>query len=52
MHVLVIPKGAYVTYDHFAAEASDAEMLDFTRAVARICAELEMAPGEGGAATG
>ncbi|WP_010141261.1 HIT domain-containing protein [Oceanicola sp. S124] len=39
-HVLVIPKGAYVTYDHFAAEASDAEILDFTRAVAKV---VEMA---------
>ncbi|QOL81824.1 HIT domain-containing protein [Pseudooceanicola spongiae] len=37
-HVLVIPKGAYVTYEHFAAEASDAEILDFTRTVAKICA--------------
>ncbi|MBT9384016.1 HIT domain-containing protein [Pseudooceanicola sp. CBS1P-1] len=36
-HVLVIPKGAYVTYDHFCAEASDAEILDFTRAVAKVC---------------
>ncbi|PJE30394.1 histidine triad (HIT) family protein [Pseudooceanicola antarcticus] len=35
-HVLVIPKGAYVTYDHFAAEASDAEIVDFTRAVAKV----------------
>ena len=24
-HVLVIPKGAYVSFDHFAAEASEAE---------------------------
>jgi histidine triad (HIT) family protein len=49
VHVLVIPKGAYVNYDHFAAEASDAEILDFTRAVGRLCAELEVAPGDGGA---
>ena len=33
VHVLVIPKGAYVTYDHFGAEASDAEIADFTRVV-------------------
>jgi histidine triad (HIT) family protein len=39
VHVLVIPKGAYVTYDHFCAEASDAEIVDFARACARICAE-------------
>ncbi|MBB5224094.1 histidine triad (HIT) family protein [Amaricoccus macauensis] len=49
VHVLVIPKGAYVTYDHFAAEASEAEIIDFTRTVARLCNELGVAPGEGGA---
>ena len=32
VHVLVIPKGTYVTFDHFAAEASDAEIVDFSRA--------------------
>lgn len=37
VHVLVIPKGPYVSYDHFAAEASDAEIVDFTRAVAEVC---------------
>lgn len=36
-HVLVIPKGAYVNYDHFASEASDAELVDFTRTIGRIC---------------
>ena len=45
VHVLVIPKGRYVTYDHFAAEASDAEIADFTRVVGRLCAELGVAPG-------
>ena len=47
-HVLVIPKGAYVTHDHFAAEASDAEITDFARVVGRICAELGIEPGAGG----
>lgn len=37
VHVLVIPKGPYVCYDHFAQEASDAEILDFTRTVGEIC---------------
>lgn len=50
VHVLVIPKGPYVTYDHFAAEASDAEIVDFTRVVARLCAELGIAPDNGGGA--
>ena len=36
-HVLVIPKGPYVSFDHFAAEASDAEIADFTRAVGEVC---------------
>ncbi|MBO6789903.1 MAG: histidine triad nucleotide-binding protein [Dinoroseobacter sp.] len=40
IHVLVIPKGPYVTYDHFASDASDAEILDYTRTVAAICKKL------------
>jgi histidine triad (HIT) family protein len=47
VHVLVIPKGAYVAYDHFAAEASDAEIVDFNRVVARLCADLGVSPGSG-----
>jgi histidine triad (HIT) family protein len=52
VHVLVIPKGPYVNFDHFGATASDAEVLDFTRLVARLCAELGVAPvaaADGGA---
>jgi len=45
VHVLVIPKGAYVSYDHFARDASDAEILDFTRAMARICEEADVEAG-------
>lgn len=47
-HVLVIPKGAYVCHDHFALEASDAEIVDFTRMVGEICKSLEVQPGSGG----
>ena len=47
-HVLVIPKGAYVCYDHFALEASEAEIVDFTRTIGKLCAELGVQPGEGG----
>jgi histidine triad (HIT) family protein len=43
VHVLVIPKGPYVTYDHFAAEASDAEILDYTRTIAQVCEMLSVA---------
>ena len=37
VHVLVIPKGPYVNFDHFAAEASDAEKADFVSAVGEVC---------------
>ena len=47
-HVLVIPKGAYVTYDDFALNASEAEILDFTRAVGQVCAMLGVQPGNAG----
>lgn len=47
-HVLVIPKGPYVTYDHFANAASDAEIVGFTRAIGKVCALLGIEPGEGG----
>jgi len=48
VHVLVIPKGPYVTYDHFALAASEAEIVDFTRVCGRICAAAGIQPGEGG----
>ena len=47
-HVLVIPKGPYVNYDHFANEASEAEIVGFTRAIGKVCAKLGIEPGEGG----
>lgn len=40
VHVLAIPRGAYVSYDDFAANASDAEIVDFHRAVARVVRDL------------
>jgi diadenosine tetraphosphate (Ap4A) HIT family hydrolase len=33
VHVLVIPKGAYVSWDDFAANASEAEIAGFVRAI-------------------
>lgn len=46
-HVLVIPKGPYVCYDHFASEASDAEIVGFTRAIGQVCEKLGVRPGFG-----
>lgn len=48
VHVLVIPKGPYVCHDHFAAEASEAELVDFMRATAEICRMTKVSPGNGG----
>lgn len=35
-HILVIPKGAYVSWDDFSAKASDEEIGAFVRAVGKI----------------
>lgn len=48
VHVLVIPRGSYVDFDHFAAEASDAEVLDFVRTVGLVCRETGAAEAAGG----
>ncbi|PTE13984.1 HIT domain-containing protein [Pseudogemmobacter blasticus] len=47
VHVLAIPKGPYVNFDHFAAEASVEEIVDFHRTVASVIADLGLA-GEAG----
>jgi diadenosine tetraphosphate (Ap4A) HIT family hydrolase len=38
-HVLVIPKGAYVSWDDFSATASEAEIAGFVRAVGKVARE-------------
>lgn len=35
-HILVVPKGAYVSWDDFSERASDEEISAFVRAVGRI----------------
>ncbi len=47
-HVLVIPKGAYVTYDDFTDRAPDAEIADFTRTVTEVARMIGALPGAGG----
>jgi histidine triad (HIT) family protein len=45
-HVLVIPRGAYVSNDDFTANASDEEITGFFRAVGTVARELGLAePG-------
>ncbi len=38
-HILVIPKGTYVSWDDFSEHASDAEIAGYVRAVGRIARE-------------
>ena len=40
VHILVIPKGAYVSLDDFTASASAAEIAALMRAIGRIAREL------------
>jgi len=39
-HVLVVPRGAYVSWDDFSARASDAEIAGFVRAVGEVARRL------------
>jgi diadenosine tetraphosphate (Ap4A) HIT family hydrolase len=46
VHILVIPKGPYVSWDDFTAKASDAEIVGFTRAVGHVARTAGLAePG-------
>ena len=50
VHVLVIPKGRYVSLDDFAANAPDAEIVAFNRLVAEVARSegLSLADGNAG----
>ena len=46
VHSLVIPKGAYVSWDDFSATAGEAEIAGFVRAVGQVARDLGLvAPG-------
>jgi histidine triad (HIT) family protein len=46
VHILVIPKGAYVSWDDFSERASDAEIAAFVRAAGKIARDQGLvAPG-------
>ena len=42
IHVLVIPKGAYISMEDFPAKASSDEIAGFFRAVGQVARELEL----------
>lgn len=46
IHILVIPKGAYVSWDDFSAKATETEIAGFIRAVGHVAREQGLvAPG-------
>jgi len=44
-HILVIPKGSYVSWDDFSARASDGEIAGFVRAVGKVARDAGLVPG-------
>ena len=48
VHVLVIPKGQYVNFDHFCTEAKSEEIEDFARTCGRLARDLGIAQASGG----
>ena len=48
VHILVIPKGPYVSFDHFANKARDEEIIDYTRAIGEVCKITGVQPSFGG----
>lgn len=42
-HILVIPKGPYISMDDFSEKASDAEIADFIRAVGQVARDAGVA---------
>ena len=45
IHILVIPKGSYATYDAFVSCASDAEIIGCARAVSKVIDGAGLTPG-------
>ena len=48
VHILVIPKGPYVNYDHFVSNASSEEILDFNNTVKEVIKKFDLDPERNG----
>ena len=48
VHILVIPKGPYVNYDHFVSNASNEEILDFNNTVKEVIKKFDLDPERNG----
>ena len=44
VHILIIPKGPYINFDHFIEEASTEEIIDFNKAVAEVISKEKLNP--------
>jgi len=44
-HILLIPKGPYVSWDDFSEKASDAEIAGFVRAIGKIARDHNLVGG-------
>jgi len=42
VHILVVPKGPYVSWDDFAERASDQELAGFVRAVGKVARDQQL----------
>ena len=40
VHVLVIPRGAYVSWDDFSSRAGEAEIVDFIRTIGEVARQV------------
>ncbi|MDD2869141.1 HIT domain-containing protein [Neomegalonema sp.] len=47
-HILVIPKGRYVSFEDFAEKASEAEIVGFVRAIAATAKKAGLTQADGG----
>lgn len=48
IHILVIPKGPYVNYDHFISNATDEEIIDFNKTVKEVIEKQDLDPKSNG----
>ena len=48
VHVLVIPKGPYINYDHFVSNARNEEILDFNNTVKEVIKKFDLDPERNG----
>ena len=47
-HVLVIPKGSYINFDHFISDASAEEILDYNILINDVIKKINASPNQSG----